>query len=321
MKIVFLHAPAWVPVEIVAQAQALCPAGACLQPLPQDSERAARAAALADADVVFAYPGDPSADEIAGSRRLRLFQLLSAGHDWLDLDMFRRAGVTVAGNGGANAGSTAEHALLLMLALLKRLPLHHAATARGDWLGMRETMRMRELRGRTVGLLGFGQIGAEVGRLAHAFGARILYHTRRRAESAVEAICDAQHVGFDVLLADSEILSLHAPLSPRTRGIINAAAIDLMQPGALLVNTARGALVDEAAVAAALTDGRLGGAGIDVFSVEPPPAGSPLLKAPNVVLTPHIGGVTVDTWQRRLERAFENALRVMHGEPPRWRIA
>ena len=320
-ELVFLYSARFVPKDILQLVRRCVPQHLRLTAVEQSSGRAERLAAFEKADYVLAYPGDPSADEIAVASRLKLFQILSAGHDWLDVDAFRRAGVLVAGNGGANATTTAEHALLLMLALLKMLPIHHQSMRGGHGLAMQHTSQLRELRGKTVGLVGFGQIGRAVATRVHAFGARVLYHCRTRAAPEIEAACDAVHVSFDRLLAQSDIVSLHAPLTATTRHLIDARALARMRPGSWLVNTARGALVNEEALADALRRGHLAGAGLDVFAQEPLPADTPLRSLANAIVTPHIGGVTRDTWSRRLEQAWANIHRVESGLAPLSQIA
>ena len=279
------------------------------------------AAAFAEADYMFAYPGDPTPEELTGAPRLRLFQLLSAGHDWLDLDVFRRCGIPVASNLGSNAVSTAEHAILLMLALLKQLPVHHQATVGGEWLAMTKTMQMRELRGKVVGLVGFGNTAQQLAHRLHAFGATILYTKPHRSAPELEHSFHAQYRSLDELLAECDILSLHAPLQPQTRSMIDARALSRMRSGGWLVNTARGALVDEAALVDALSSGYLAGAGLDVFAHEPIDPESPLLQLTNVVLTPHIGGITKDTWEQRMSVAWDNVNRLEASLQPLSRIA
>lgn len=319
--VVFLYAARFVPADVLAYLTDRVPPGFRWQPIEQGASTALRRSAFAEADYLFAYPGDPTPEELATARRAKLFQLLSAGHDWLDLYAFKRCGIPVASNNGSNAVSTAEHAVLLMLALLKQLPLHHRSTAAGQWLGMANTMQMRELRGKVIGLVGFGNIAQHVGRRVRAFDATVRYTKPHRATPETEQPLDAGYRSLDDLLAQSDILSLHAPLEPATRGMINARALAKMRPGSWLVNTARGALVEEAALVDALIGGHLAGAGIDVFAHEPIDPDSPLLRLPNVVLTPHIAGVTRDTWAHRLATAWSNVARVQAGEPLQSRIA
>ena len=318
---VLLHSSRFVPPDVLAFLAERVPSGFRWQPLEQGASASIRRAAFAAADYMFAYPGDPAADELAQAPRLKLFQLLSAGHDWLDLDVFRRCGIAVATNAGSNSVSTAEHAVLLILALLKQLPRHHQATLGGQWLAMANTMQLRELRGKTVGLLGFGHIAQHVARRVHAFDATVRYAKPQRAAPAQEQPSRAEHRTLDELLAESDILSLHAPLQPHTRGMIDARALARMRPGSWLVNTARGALVDESALVDALRGGHLAGAGLDVFALEPIDPDSPLLRLPNVVLTPHIAGVTRDTWTYRMAMAWDNVKRMESGLMPLSRIA
>lgn len=319
--VVLLHSTRFVPPDVLAYLGEFVPKGYRWLPIEQGAPVADRRAAFAECDYVFAYPGDPTAAELAQAPRLKLFQLLSAGYDWLDLEMFRRAGIPLANNDGSNALSTAEHTVLLMLALLRQLTWHHEATARGAWPGMEKTLQLRELRGRVVGLVGFGHIGRHVARLVSAFGAEVLYTARRRATPAEEQPTGARYRTLPELLGESDIVSLHVPLGPQTRGMIDAAALARMRPGSWLVNTARGGLVDEAALVEALRRGHLAGAALDVFPEEPIPTGCPLLQLPNVVLTPHIGGVTRDAWTWRMEAAWSNVARVRDGLPPNSRIA
>lgn len=321
IDVLFLHSRGFVPEDIMVLVKASVPPWARLNIVEQGESPEARQLAFATARHAIAYPGDPRPQELDAARQLKLFQLLSAGHDWLDLECFRRLGIAVASNAGSNAIATAEHALLLMLALLKQLPQHDAATRAGQWPGMRNTMAMRELHGRTVGLVGFGRIGQEVGLRLRVFGTKLLYTANARAAAEVEARLQARHVPLDELLAESDIVSLHAPLTATTRHLIDARALARMRPGSWLVNTARGALVDEEALADALRRGHLAGAGLDVFAQEPLPADTPLRSLANAIVTPHIGGVTRDTWSRRLEQAWANIHRVESGLPPLSQIA
>ena len=318
--VVLLYSPRFIPADVLAFLAGLVPPGFRWLPIEQGAPLGRRREVFAEADYIFAYPGDPSVEELASATHLRLFQLLSAGHDWLDLEVFRLHGVTVASNGGSNSVSTAEHAVLLMLALLKRLPDQHQATASGTWLGMAMTMQMRVLRGRAVGLVGFGQIARHVAHRVRAFGATVLYTKPARAPVADEALFAATYRSLDDLLAESDIVSVHAPLHATTRGLIDARALARMRPGTWLVNTARGALVDESALIDALASGHLAGAGLDVFAHEPIDPDSPLLRLRNVVLTPHIGGATRDTWTHRMAVAWGNVARIESRQPPIARI-
>ena len=250
---------------------------------------------------------------------LKLIQLLSAGYDRADIAAARKAGVPIANNGGANAVAVAEHALLLMLAACRRLPLQHDSVRGGRWRG-NETPRVHELRGRTLGIVGLGTIGKKTARLARAFGMNVQYYDIARLSEDAE---DALGVRFRLLsevLRTSDIVSLHVPLNPTTRHLIGAREIALLEPTAVLVNTSRGPVVDEIALCEALGAGKIAGAGLDVFDQEPPQADNPLFSLDNVVLTAHLAGPTVESSTARLRNAFDNVERVERGDPPLWVI-
>ena len=277
-------------------------------------------AALAEAGYLVGFV-DGLVDEALyrAAPRLRLIQLLSAGYDRADIAAARRAGVPIANNGGANAVAVAEHALMLMLAVYRRLPLQHDNVRRGRWRG-NETPRVHELRGRTLGLVGLGMIGKKTARLARAFGMTVQYYDVARLDEDAE---DALGIRFRLLgeiLRSSDIVSLHLPLNPSTRHLIGARELALLKPTAVLVNTSRGPVVDEAALIEALSAGRILGAGLDVFDKEPPEADNPLFSLDNVVLTAHLAGPTAESSTARLRNAFDNVERVERGDRPLWVI-
>jgi phosphoglycerate dehydrogenase-like enzyme len=280
------------------------------------------AAAAAGAEFLVGF-GEPLVDDAfyRAAPGVRLYQLLSAGYDRCDIEAARRADVPICNNGGANSTAVAEHAMMLMLAACRRLVWQHQNVAAGRWRGNDLAgTRLYELRGRTLGIVGLGAIGKKVARLAQAFGMAVQYHDLARLSEDAE---DALGVRFRLLreiLATSDIVSLHVPLTPATRRMIGAAELRLMRPTAYLINTCRGPVVDEAALVEALAEGRIAGAGLDVFEEEPTPAGNPLLRLPNVVLTPHFAGPTWDNQQARFRNAFDNCQRVARGERPLWVI-
>ncbi len=276
--------------------------------------------ALGEASYLVGFVDGLVDDELyRAAPKLKLIQLLSAGYDRADITAAQRAGVPIANNGGANAVAVAEHALLLMLAVCRRLPLQHANVGSGRWRG-NETPRVHELRGRTLGIVGLGTIGKKTARLAGAFAMTVQYYDIARLTEDAE---DALGVRFRLLgelLRSSDIVSLHVPLNPTTRHLIGAREIALLKPAAVLVNTSRGPVVDEAALTEALGAGRIAGAGLDVFDQEPPEATNPLFSLDNVVLTAHLAGPTVESSTARLRNAFDNVERVERGEPPFWII-
>lgn len=288
-------------------------------------------------DVVIARPGTPGwesamqeAEYLVGfvdmlvreelfrlAPRLRLVQALSAGYDRADLDAARRRGVPFANNGGANSNAVAEHALLLMLAVSRQLLHQHRNVAAGRWRG-NATPKLRELRDRTLGIIGLGTIGRKVARLARAFGMAVHYYDTARLTEAEEDLLGVRFRLLREILRGADVVTLHVPLNASTRGLIGAPELALMQPSAILINTSRGPVVDEAALHRALAEGRIAGAGLDVFEQEPPPPDNPLFSLDNVVLTAHLAGPTQDSNVTRLRNAFDNVQRVARGEAPLW---
>ena len=245
--------------------------------------------------------------------RLRLVHKLGAGVNTIDVATADRLGIVVANMPGANAPSVAEGTVLLMLAALRRLTeLDRATRAGAGWpsdISLGETVR--DISGCTVGLIGYGNVAKRVEQIVLAMGtepSRVI-HTSSR---------DAGHPRWRTvadLLAASDIVSLHLPLTDSTRGLLDRQALASMKPGAVIVNTARGPIIDEAALTDALRGGRIAAAGLDVFAEEPVPADNPLLTLPNVVLTPHVSWYTVDTMRRYLTMAVDNCRRIRDGEP------
>ena len=275
------------------------------------------AEALRDADYLMGFIGHLDDATLAGARRLKLVQLLSVGYDRFNLAGARAARLPVAVNGGANAIAVAEHAILLMMATLRHLTDLDAGVRAGRWsTGSR---RLYELWSSTVGIVGMGRIGQEVARRLMGWGSTAASTTipsgwRREREQEL----GVAFVSLEELLDRADVVTVHVPLSSDTRHLIDGRALARMKPTAVLVNTARGDLVDEAALAEALRSGRIGGAGLDVLSAEPPPADHPLLSTPNTVLTPHMAGPTWQSWPRRFGNAYANITRVQRGERPQW---
>ena len=275
----------------------------------------ASAAELADLvrDVVAVIMGvdDCTAEVIDAAESLRVISRYGVGLDNVDLDAATAAGVVVTNTPGANTVAVAELTLALLLALARHVPQQHDRVRAGSWSPVGGV----ELAGETLGLIGLGRIGREVARRAAAFDMRILYHDPVPPTAEITDGLGAEARPVDTLLAESDFVSLHLPLTPETRNLIDREALARMKPGAFLVNTARGGLVDETALYEALTGGRLAGAAFDVLAQEPP-ADSPLLKLENVIVTPHTGSATRQTTLRMGRMASANALAVMRGERP-----
>jgi D-3-phosphoglycerate dehydrogenase len=244
---------------------------------------------LADADgLVVRSATRVTTELLAQAPRLRVVGRAGVGVDNIDLDEATRRGVLVTSTPGGNAVSVAEHAFALLLALARQVPRHDAAIRAGRW--EKSSAAGTELRGKTLGLIGLGRIGSEVARRAKAFEMRVVAYDPYISESAALEM-QVELLPLQELLAQSDFVSLHTALNPATQGLINAQTIAQMKRGARLVNTARGELVDERALAEALRSGRLAGAALDVFAEEPP-KNSPLVGLPNVIATPHVAGST-----------------------------
>lgn len=275
--------------------------------------------ALEDADFLCGFIG-PLPTEVlvaAAAKRLKLVQLMSAGYDRFNIKGARAARLPVADNGGANAIAVAEHAIMLMLSALKKVHALDSAVRSGQWrppgLG-----RVYELYQSTVGIVGMGRIGQEVAQRLSGWHARLVYYDPFRLSPAREEELGVSYLELDQLLRVADAVTVHVPLNAKTRHLIDAESLSIMKPTAVLVNTARGGIVDEAALAEALRSGQILGAGLDVLSAEPPSGGHPLFDLPNVVLTPHTAGPTWQSYPRRFANCFANIERVHRGEPPRW---
>ena len=303
--------------EIGEIAHAMAPSG--FELLLTRNDRAEIETALATAEYMVCYPHVAMNDAFyRAAPRLRLVQLLSAGYDDVDLEAARRARMPVCNNGGANAISVAEHTLMLMLAVSRRLIWQHGNVSGGRWRGNGPAPRMYEIFDKTLGIIGLGTIGKKVARLARAFGMRVTYYDIVRLSEDAEDRLGVRFRLLRELIASSDVVSLHVPLNEATRGMIGAEELALTKPEAILINTCRGAVVDEAALHRALGAGRLFGAGLDVFDQEPPSPENPLLELENVVLTAHFAGPTWDNHAARFRNAFDNVQRVHRGESPLW---
>ena len=269
------------------------------------------AAEIADAEILLHVLKPVTEAMIAAAPRLRLIQKIGVGVNTIDLDAARRRNVLVANMPGTNSQAVAELALGLMLSVLRRIPALDAATKAGEGWTPNPALidTMGEIAGRRVGFLGFGEVPRRLAPAIAALGGQVLRHDPAAADDAA-----GRAVDLDTLFAESDILSLHVPLTDGTRHIVDAARLGRMRPGAILINTARGELVDEAALADAIRGGRLRGAGLDVFEAEPVLPDNPLLALPQIVATPHLAWLTPETLARSIVVARENCRRVAAGE-------
>ena len=276
--------------------------------------------ALREAHVLITGLGPVTAEHLAAAPELELVQCASHGFDYVDLAAARARNIPVCtiGSSGAEKQNVAEQTFALMLALAKQLIPAHSALVDADWALPRLQRSITELSGKTLGVIGLGHIGQEVARRAAAFDMTVLYAGPRSAGPETEArLGGARRVELDELLRTSDYVTLHAPLNDTTRHLLDAGRLALLKPTAFVVNTARGALIDPEALADALEAGALAGAGIDVFDPEPPTPATRLLKAPNVVLSPHVAGVTRETLVRIALAAVQNVTGFLAGRPPR----
>jgi D-3-phosphoglycerate dehydrogenase len=275
--------------------------------VPEERSQEAVAALLPEVDLVL---GDwsPSLRLTDPGPRVCFVQQPSVGTDGIDLEAFAAAGVPVANCAGANTTSVAEWCLSATLALLRRTVEGDAAVRRGEW--PQTTMGGRQLAGSRVGIIGMGAIGRRTAELFGAFGCSVSYWSRRRHDDA-----PAKWAELDELLATSDVVVVVIALGTRTRGLLDEARLGLLKPGAVLVNGARGEVVDEAALARALATGAVGAAALDVFVTEPLPADSPLRTAGNVLLSPHMAGSTVQAALAIVGQSTDNLRRVLSGQP------
>ncbi|MCW2951739.1 MAG: D-isomer specific 2-hydroxyacid dehydrogenase NAD-binding protein [Conexibacter sp.] len=275
------------------------------------------AAAGREAAAVFVYHAKLTAGLIARLPALRAIARCGSGYDNIDVAAARARGIEVLYVPDYGVEDVADHTLALLLALARRVPASDRALRDGRWLAYAQLGEMRRLRGGVLGLLGFGRIARAVGARAQAFGMELLVHDPGVEEIDLSIAGARRAADADALLAEADAVSIHLPLTAATRGLIGAAELARMRPGALLVNTSRGEIVDEAALAAALADGRLGGAGLDVFEAEPLSPESPLLRMESAVVTPHSAAFSEQALAEVRTRALDDVLRVLAGQSPR----
>jgi phosphoglycerate dehydrogenase-like enzyme len=301
--------------EVASALVSTAPPGFAVSVVSSKASEAEIVDAIADAEFLVLHPAAVSANALRAASKLRLIQLLTAGYDQIDLALTKALGVPVATNGGANSWAVAEHTVALLLALYKRICDCDRSVREGTWRKPITGFNTYEVAGKTVGLVGFGNIGRKVARRLHAFETRILYFDPIPAAD-IERDLGATRVLLSALLREADVVSLHLPLRHDTRGSIGAAEFASMKSTAVLLNTSRAEIVDEPALLAALTGGQIRGAGLDVFHQEPIPKDHPLLRLPNVVLSPHTAGHALEGWGRRIEFAWENILRSVAGNAP-----
>ncbi len=295
------HAPSWLDFVIVDEA-----------------DTTTFTAEMEDTQVLLHVLQPVTAGVIAAAPQLRLIHKIGVGVNTIDLDAAQQRGIAVANMPGTNTPAVAELTLLLMFATLRRLAFWDTTTRqkKGWEAELRVFDTLGELNGRVVGLVGYNAVATHLARILQACGVSVVYTARHAKPQAVGTPCS-----FDELLQMSDIVSLHVPLTPETKGLMNVTALARMKPGSIFINTARGGLVDESALIAALQSDHLRAACLDVFADEPIPTDSPLLTLDNVVVTPHIAWRTPETLRRSCVIAMENCRRLRAGEPLLDRVA
>jgi phosphoglycerate dehydrogenase-like enzyme len=277
---------------------------------------------LPEADFMVLFESEITAEMIATAPKLKLIQLPQVGYDNVDVAAAAKAGVAVCNTPGVTAGSVAEHTLMLILATLRRLLECDASVRRSEWPQLEMFRRgLHDLAGATVGIVGFGNTGRALARICCPLAGEVLYYKRHRLPGDEEQQLGVAYAHLDDLLGRSDIVSLHVPLNEGTRGLIGGRELSLMKPGAILINAARGPVVDYEALIEHMHAGRLSGAGFDVLWQEPLPSDSPLLSFDNVVFSPHVASSSQEAAWDCFRVAFDNVYRVAAGEEPLHRVA
>ncbi len=309
------------PPDIQALAQSLKPEGLTLHHLPPGTSAEEIGAAIEDAAYLLGFLRFIPDEALANASRLKMMQVLSAGYDAVNIAGARAARIPICTNGGANSVAVAEHAIMLMLAVYRKLVTCHANVSGGRWnQGIPRSVDIYEMEGKTVGIVGLGNIGQQVAKRLKAFDCSLIYYDAFRRSPEEESRWGTTYVPMETLLETSDIVSLHVPLNDDTRGMIDTNALKRMKPKAILINTCRGPVVDEPALIEALRDGTILAAGLDTQEREPAAPSNPLLDLPNVTLTPHSAGPTVDSFYKRFSNGYANIARVAAGNAPMWVI-
>src|SRR5262245_29236292 len=308
------------PKSIMELARDMVPAGFELIPVERDAPEFAKAMQEAEYFMGFTR-GGMGAEFYRGAPKLKLIQLISAGYDRLDVPAARQARVPVANNGGANSVAVAEHTMMLILAVYKRLAWMHTNVVAGKWrVGDLGEQKVYELAGKTLGIVGLGTIGKKVARRAPAFDMKVQYYDIVRLSEDQEDGLGVRFALLPELLRTSDVVSLHVPLNAVTRNMMSTREFAMMKDTAILINTCRGPVVDEKALHQALTTNQIAGAGLDVMTEEPPVADHPLFKLDNITITPHIAGPTWENWGKAFRNGFDNIQRVAAGRTALWVI-
>lgn len=274
---------------------------------------------IGGATIVLTNKAMIDADVIAACPNLKYIGVTATGVNIVDLDAATARGITVTNAPGYSSESVAQHVFALLFALTNRIDAHHQSVQAGGWVNSPDfayTLEpIYEMAGKTLAVVGLGDIGTRVARIGQALGMKIAGWQRPgREPKRIDGI-DLRELPLDELFAAADVVTLHCPLTDETRHMVNAERLSKMKPSALLINTGRGPLLDEAAVAAALRDGTIAGAGVDVLSTEPPAPDNPMLTAPNCIITPHNAWASVEARKRLLNIVADNVRAFLNGQP------
>ena len=312
--LVGLFCPNDTPLERVRD---LAPSGIRVEWVDSNGQLDGQAEVMKDAVAALVTDGSFDVELARLCPRLRLVQTTSAGYDGIDVASLNRMGIQVANNYGGNAPAVAEHTIGLMVSVVRKLVLQFESTRSGDWygtIGREEWTRPYEIAGKTVGIVGMGHIGRQVARRLQGWDCSIVYYDPINPPAQLVEQLSLRALSMDELLRESDIVTLHTMLNAQTRGLIGARELKMMKSTAVVINTCRGGVVDEAALIRALRDGEIAGAALDVFEQEPTPRDNPLLTMGNVVVTPHMAGVSVEAFPRNAGFGLQNIARVIRGE-------
>jgi len=306
------------PAPVMEIARDLLPAG--MELVVVDPTKPEFYDAAADAEYYLGSPRQGIGNEFfRAAPKMKLVQLTSAGYDRVDVEAARKAGVPVANNGGANSVAVSEHAVMLMLAVLKRLVANHNEVVAGKWRTPEfAASRLYEVEGKRLGIIGLGNIGKKVARRVQGFDMDVRYFDIIRLTEDQEDALGVRFALFKEILRTSDIVTLHVPLNDVTRKMMSTQEFATMKPTAILINTCRGPVVDEDALYQALKAKTIAAAGLDVMVEEPPAQNHPLFSLPNVTITPHSAGPTWDNWTKAYRNGFDNIQRVEAGRSPLW---
>ncbi|MEE3004468.1 MAG: 2-hydroxyacid dehydrogenase [Chloroflexota bacterium] len=287
---------------------------------PADMDDDEKIELVRDADFIMLFPGKISDRVLQAATKCKLIQLLSAGYDEMNLPLAEDLGIAVANNGGANRVAVAEHTLMLMLATHRRMMFYANNVKAGAWKQEQDRkIDVFELEGKTLGLIGMGNIGRQVARRAAAFDMGLQYYDKYHPLTPVEEeTMGIKAVDMDTLLQTSDVVSTHVPLTRETYGMIGKRELGLMKPTGVVINTSRGGVIEETALAEALISGTIAAAGLDVMEHEPPDPNDPLLQIENLVITPHTAGPTLESIPKRAANGFENIQHVWSGQLAMW---